>query len=139
MINMINHKGQNTAEYALLIALVIAGIIAMQTYAQRSMQARMKGASMYLVDKTKTGSQDGTQKDILGNISQYEPYYLNSTYEVDRKSEETQVISSTSKAGSAEGKSAVSGIVASSATTDRDRRGQQASDYAGEVGVLTGE
>ena len=31
-----NRKAQNTAEYALLIALVVAGVIAMQTYAQRT-------------------------------------------------------------------------------------------------------
>ena len=34
-----NKKAQNTAEYALLIALVIAGVVAMQTYAQRALQA----------------------------------------------------------------------------------------------------
>ena len=40
-----NRKAQNTAEYALLIALVVAGVIAMQTYAQRALQARIHDAS----------------------------------------------------------------------------------------------
>ena len=69
-----NRKAQNTAEYALLIALVVAAVIAMQTYAQRTLQARIRGASEYLTQST-------TQ---LGNVSQYEPYYLSSNYEITR-------------------------------------------------------
>ena len=72
-----NKKAQNTAEYALLIALVVAGVIAMQTYAQRSLQARMRDASQYLTQQTNT----------LGVTNQYEPYYLQSNYEVNRESE----------------------------------------------------
>lgn len=71
-----NKKGQNTAEYALLIALVIAGVIAMQTYAQRSLQARMRDASTYLTAQTST----------IGATNQYEPYYLQSNYDVTRDS-----------------------------------------------------
>ena len=47
-----NNKAQNTAEYALLIALVVAGIIAMQTYAQRALQARVRDASVFMADQT---------------------------------------------------------------------------------------
>ena len=63
-----NKKAQNTAEYALLIALVVAGVIAMQTYAQRALQARVRDASLYLTNQTST----------LGTTNQYEPYYLSS-------------------------------------------------------------
>ena len=74
-------KGQNTAEYALLIALVVAAIIAMQTYAQRTLQARIRDASFYLVNGTSG----------FGNSTvQYEPYYLSSNYAVDRTTQETQ-------------------------------------------------
>ena len=69
-----NKKAQQTAEYALLIALVVAAVIAMQTYAQRAIQARIKGASDYLASETGT----------LGNVNQYEPYYLRSQYAVSR-------------------------------------------------------
>ncbi len=69
-----NKKAQNTAEYALLIALVVAAVIAMQTYAQRTLQARIRGASDYLVGQT----------TALGTTSQYEPYYLSSNYEITR-------------------------------------------------------
>ena len=76
MLNRIlkNRKGQNTAEYALLISLVVAAIIAMQTYAQRALQARIRDASLYM--------KNGT--NLLGNTEQYEPYYLQTNYEVTR-------------------------------------------------------
>ncbi len=69
-----NKKAQNTAEYAILISLVVAGIIAMQTYAQRALQARVRDASVYM--KSETSS--------LGNSVQYEPYYLTTQYDTQR-------------------------------------------------------
>ena len=97
-----NKVGQNTAEYALLIALVVAGIIAMQTYAQRSLQARMRGAAQYL--SKKTSSQDVAIRDALtsaggsdvgvtmGGTMQYEPYYLQSKYVTNHTSGESTVM-----------------------------------------------
>ena len=73
---MKNKKAQNTAEYALLISLVVAAIIAMQTYAQRSLQARIRDAGNYLAAQT----------SVLGNTTQYEPYYLSTNYTVTRNS-----------------------------------------------------
>lgn len=78
-----NKKAQNTAEYALLIALVVAGVIAMQTYAQRALQARVRDAAQYMADQS-----GGTE---LGNTVQYEPYYLKSNYEVTRDSSESEL------------------------------------------------
>ena len=75
-----NKQGQNTAEYALLIALVVAGIIAMQQYAQRALQARVRDASVYMASST----------NKIGTSAQYEPYYQQSNYTVDRNSEETK-------------------------------------------------
>ena len=81
-----NRKAQNTAEYALLIALVVAGIIAMQTYAQRALQARVKDAS----DKmTSADVINGTDLGIFKS-TQYEPYYMQSEYTVNRVTNETQ-------------------------------------------------
>ena len=77
-----NRKAQNTAEYALLIALVVAAIIAMQTYAQRALQARIRGGAQYLIGQT----------NGMGNTAQYEPYYLSSSYNVDRQSDESQLL-----------------------------------------------
>ena len=75
-----NRKAQNTAEYALLIALVVAGVIAMQTYAQRAMQARVHDAAQYMA------TADSNAAIGLGNSTQYEPYYLNSDYNVGTNS-----------------------------------------------------
>ena len=79
---MKNKKAQNTAEYAILISLVVAGIIAMQTYAQRALQARVRDAGQYLKTQTAT----------LGATVQYEPYYLTTNYEVTRNEDETQIL-----------------------------------------------
>ena len=75
-----NKKAQNTAEYAILISLVVAGIIAMQTYAQRALQARVRDASTYLKNQT----------DDLGSTLQYEPYYLTTEYDVTRNETQTK-------------------------------------------------
>ena len=71
---MKNKKAQQTAEYALLISLVVAAIIAMQTYAQRTIQARIRDASQKLTIQT----------NELGWTNQYEPYYLTTDYTTTR-------------------------------------------------------
>jgi Flp pilus assembly pilin Flp len=78
---MKNKKAQQTAEYALLISLVVAAVIAMQTYAQRTIQARIRDASSYLTSQT----------SALGTTNQYEPYYLESSYDVVRDDTETEI------------------------------------------------
>lgn len=77
-----NKKAQQTAEYALLISLVVAAIIAMQTYAQRTIQARIRDASGYLT----------TQTSALGATNQYEPYYLETDYDTFRDDQTTEVL-----------------------------------------------
>ena len=77
-----NRKAQNTAEYALLIALVVAGVIAMQTYAQRALQARIRDAAQYMA------TSDSNSEIGLGNSTQYEPYYMQSDYNVATNSVE---------------------------------------------------
>lgn len=71
---MKNKKAQQTAEYALLISLVVAAIIAMQTYAQRTIQARIRDAAVHLTKQT----------NALGTTAQYEPYYLETSYDTLR-------------------------------------------------------
>ena len=65
-------KGQNVAEYAILIALVVGAIIAMQKFAQRGLQARIHGATNYMVQQ---------DSNVLGNTAQYVPYYEQSAYD----------------------------------------------------------
>ncbi len=109
-----NKKGQNTAEYALLIALVVAGIIAMQQYAQRALQARVRDASAYMTN---------TQFDnTIAVKAQYEPYYMQSNYNIDRASEENKR----------------QGInqVAQDSSTNRARQGEQVTNY--DINATTG-
>jgi Flp pilus assembly pilin Flp len=101
-----NRKAQNTAEYALLIALVVAAIIAMQTYAQRALQARVRDASLYLENQTGT----------IGNDTQYEPYYLQSNYDVNSNSY------STTRLGA--------GLDAMDSDSNRTRNGNQVYTYS---------
>jgi len=80
-------KGQNVAEYAILIALVVGAIIAMQKFAQRGLQARVRGATEYMVNNTNFNNQTTGKYDT----GQYEPYYLQSDYnttknDIERKS-----------------------------------------------------
>ncbi len=73
-----NKAGQNTAEYALLIALVVGGIIAMQEYAGRALKARVRDASTFMVAGT----------NALGNTYQYEPDTEKREQSVNKESEE---------------------------------------------------
>ncbi len=68
-MGILRRKGQSTAEYAIIIALVIGAAVAMQTYTKRSMQSGVK----YAVDKLQKEKDDKS-------IGQYEPYYLESGY-----------------------------------------------------------
>ncbi|MBF0385220.1 MAG: hypothetical protein HQL27_05050 [Candidatus Omnitrophica bacterium] len=79
-----NKKAQNTAEYAILISLVVAGIIAMQTYAQRALQARVRDASSLM---TSTKGPAGFQ---MNTTVQYEPYYLSSQYNISDDNTKTE-------------------------------------------------
>jgi Flp pilus assembly pilin Flp len=78
-------RGQNTAEYAILIAIVVGGIVAMQTYLQRAFKGRMRDASLTLVSQT----------NELGNTQQYEEYYSNTVSYMDKEDSKTQTGKST--------------------------------------------
>ncbi|MFZ5800494.1 MAG: hypothetical protein ACOY3D_03830 [Candidatus Omnitrophota bacterium] len=73
-------KAQSTAEYAILLGLVIAAAAAMQIYVKRTLQARMRRAVQYLASET-TDTGIG-----MAGTTQYEPYYLRSNFAVTRDS-----------------------------------------------------
>ncbi len=73
-----NKRAQQTAEYALLISLVVAAVVAMQTYAQRALQGRIRQGAVYM--KNTTDDKFGTTNTKL----QYAPYYLTSEYQVTK-------------------------------------------------------
>ena len=82
-----NKKAQNTAEYAILIALVVGGVIAMQTYAQRTLQGRIRDANRYLTAQSDFGNGTGNYSTL-----QYEPYYTNTTAGVTKDSSKTTTL-----------------------------------------------
>ena len=67
-------RGQNTAEYAILLAMVISVFITMQTWVKRGVQARIRDASLCM-------TQSG-----FGTSTQFEPDYLLSNFWVERTS-----------------------------------------------------
>ena len=77
---LFNKKAQNTAEYAILIALVVGGVVAMQVWGQRALQARVHDAGTFMVKET----------NGIGTTLQYEPYYKNEDYNSNRDSDETK-------------------------------------------------
>jgi gas vesicle protein len=79
-------KGQNTAEYAILIGVIVAAAIAMQVYIRRGVQARIKDA----VDFTMTADDDMGGNIFSANL-QYEPYYdQGSTYTTQSSAQTTE-------------------------------------------------
>lgn len=81
MFRLLNNKrGQNTAEYAILIGVIVAAAIAMQIYVRRGMQARIKDAVDYSM----------TNPESVFNTSQYEPYYTQSAYDTTSSSQSTE-------------------------------------------------
>ena len=84
-------RGQSTAEYAILIALVVAAVIAMQQYAKRTLQARIYDASKYLVSET--------QLNGTSNTSQFEPGYLQTEFTVTRDAQDTEFQNGAETAG----------------------------------------
>jgi len=76
--------GQSTAEYVVVLGLVIAAVVAMQVYVKRSVQAQVKDTTDYL----------GTQaSDLTGNTGQYEPYYASSNYTTSQTTDSIEAMS----------------------------------------------
>ncbi len=67
-------KGQSTAEYAIVIGLVIAAALGMQIYVKRQLQGKIKDAS----DFSRYGANAPTGYGIDNAKEQYEPYYATS-------------------------------------------------------------
>lgn len=57
--SLLGKRGQNTAEYAIIIALVIGAVIAMQTYVGRAYKAKMARRTLVFAN----------------GAAEYEPYY----------------------------------------------------------------
>ncbi|MCX5701728.1 MAG: hypothetical protein NTW64_01955 [Candidatus Omnitrophica bacterium] len=84
---MFNRKGQNIAEYSILIALVIAAAVAMQVYVKRGIQGKVADAVDHAPDVAISGV--GT---LDFRTPQYEPYYVQSAGNVSSNRDVTENI-----------------------------------------------
>lgn len=109
-----NKLAQTMAEYALLISLVVAAVIAMQTYAQRAIQARIRDASQYMAQQT----------NELGTTNQYEAYYQQSDYDISRTSTDTTVHDNTT--------------ISLDQRETRSRDGDSSTSYNAALGLING-
>ena len=70
-----NKKAQNTAEYALLIAIVIGVFSIMQVYLKRGMQSRLKEGMDNIPAIVVAQETAVSSSGLFGTNEQYEPYY----------------------------------------------------------------
>lgn len=69
------NKAQSTAEYAIVIALVVAAVIAMQVYVRRGIQARIKQATDFTQAGETADANFSFSFDNTGTNLQFEPNY----------------------------------------------------------------
>lgn len=97
----LRRMGQTTAEYAILIGVVVGALVAMQIYVRRGTQVKLKVG----VDEfTKAGTLDlpwvpagaggipsgATDVKLRSAQAQYEPYYAESSYTTSRTSNQIE-------------------------------------------------
>ena len=108
-------KSQSTAEYAILISVIVGAALAMQVYIKRSLQAKMHDSGVALTEVSGDITGDGV---VLGTTKQYEPYYAEQRLSnVNRNT--TASNSYTTSAGGAEAKTSNQTIGVSSAGSEQ--------------------
>jgi len=71
MFIYLNKKGQSTLEYAIIIAVVVAALLAMQVYIKRGLQGKLRQASDDIGDQFSPGYTTGTTTTV-SNINSTE-------------------------------------------------------------------
>jgi len=84
---MIANKAQSLAEYAVLVALIVAALAGINVYLKRGLQARYKtlvdGATTFT--KVIPATETTPEEVIIVGVKQYEPYYAQSEQTIDRQ------------------------------------------------------
>lgn len=74
MFRLKKRKAQSTAEYVIVLGLIVAAVVGMQTYIKRGFQGRIRDAVKFV-------DQGGQTADVVPFTGeQYEPYYLSSNF-----------------------------------------------------------
>jgi hypothetical protein len=89
---MFKRKGQNLAEYSILIAIVVAAAVAMQVYVRRGLQGRVADA----VDHAPT-TDNVANAPIVFDTKQYEPYYLEKESNISSQRDYTENVATRGK------------------------------------------
>ena len=108
-------KAQSTAEYAILISVIVGAALAMQVYIKRSLQAKMHDAGVALTEVSADITGDGV---ILGTLKQYEPYYSEQRIS-DMDRETVSASSATTSEGGALARNSEQDIDLTSSSEDR--------------------
>ena len=64
-MRIINRKGQSTLEYAILIIIIIAALVSLQTYIKRGVQGRLKQSTDDIGDGFSTAKGANYQKSVV--------------------------------------------------------------------------
>jgi Flp pilus assembly pilin Flp len=71
MFIYLNKKGQNTLEYAIIIAVIVAALIAMQSYIKRGIQGKLKASTDDVGEQFSAQNTSGTyQTQLNANSSE---------------------------------------------------------------------
>ena len=99
-----NNKGQSIiAEYSMIVFIVIAALVAMTSFVQRTFQGRIHDARNYLINSVNTACDSNCQAASGGVRYEYEPYYMQTYSLVQQSDNET----TTATIGSAKGIGAI--------------------------------
>ena len=71
-----DRRGQSTAEYAVVLALVVGAVMAMQLYVKRGIQAKVKAG---------TDSLNAAAIPGVTSLEQYEPYYVDTNVQTTQR------------------------------------------------------
>lgn len=61
-------KGQSTLEYAMVIAVIVAALVAMQIYMKRSVQGKLRSATDDIGQQYSVGNMTGTVTTQAGTV-----------------------------------------------------------------------
>ncbi len=89
MVRKLNKRAQTTAEYAILIAIVVGAVVAMQIYVRRGLQGRIRNVVDHVGQGGAVGG--GNFAFTAGMGGQYEPYYLASQTDASSGRQEQEV------------------------------------------------
>jgi uncharacterized protein (UPF0333 family) len=70
MFIRLNRKGQSTLEYTVIIAVIVAAVIMMQSYVKRSVQGRVKDSADSVGDQYSTSATGNVITNRTANTSE---------------------------------------------------------------------